>query len=114
MAEIETSIEAFEPLVTHNRILLFENVAPNWRLLKSRHAGEALGLLAWCDRAAPKALAAEPANWQLHRVLAHLYREVARTEREYAALAERYARSARAVAPNLDPMRPMNYGAARR
>ena len=109
MAELEASILAFEPLATHNRILLFENVAPNWQLLRSRYTDEAFRLLAWCDREAPKALAAEPANWQLHHALAHLYREVARTEPEYAEVAERYARSAREVAPNMDPMLPMNY-----
>ena len=111
MAELEASIGAFEPLATDNRMLLFENVAPNWRVLRERHPDEAFRLLAWCDRAAPRALAAEPVNWQLHHALAHLYREVARTEPQYAALAERYARSAREVAPNLDPMRPMNYEA---
>lgn len=114
MEALAASIRAFEPLATHNRILLFENVAPNWEVLRSRYAEEAFRLLAWCDRAAPKALAAEPHNWQLHHALAHLYREVARTEPEYAALAARYARSAREVAPNLDPMRPMNYHADHR
>ena len=114
MAELEASIAAFEPLATHNRILLFENVAPNWSVLRSRHRDEAFRLLAWCERAVPKALAAEPRNWQLHHALAHLYREVARTEPEYAELAERYARSAREVAPNLDPTRPLNYMRGRR
>ena len=114
MEELQTSIDAFEPLATHNRILLFENVAPNWSVLRSRHRDEAFRLLAWCERAAPKALAAEPHNWQLHHALAHLYREVARTEPEYAELAERYARSAREVAPNLDPTRPLNYMRGRR
>ena len=109
MAELEASIAAFEPLATHNRILLFENVAPNWPVLRARHPDEAFRLLAWCDRAAPKALAAEPHNWQLHHALAHLYREVARTEPEYAERAERHARAAREVAPNLDPTRPLNY-----
>ena len=65
-------------------------------------------------RTAPKALAAEPHNCELHHALAHLYREVARTEPEYAELAERYARSAREVAPNLDPTRPLNYMRGRR
>ena len=114
MAELEASIAAFEPLATYNRILLFANVAPNWGVLRRRHADEAYRLLAWCDRAAPKALAAEPENWQLHHALAHLYREVARTDPGYAAEAERYARSARAVAPNLDPRLPMNYESTRR
>ena len=114
MAELEASIDAFEPLATHNRILLFENVAPNWSVLRSRHRDEAFRLLAWCERAGPKALAAEPHNWQLHHALAHLYREVARTEPEYAELAERYSRSAREVAPNLDPTRPLNYMRGRR
>ena len=114
MSELDASIAAFEPLATHNRILLFENVAPNWSVLRARHPDEAFRLLAWCDRAVPLALAAEPHNWQLHHALAHLYREVARTEPEYAGLAERYARSAREVAPNLDPTQPLNYMRRRR
>ena len=85
MAQLEVSIRAFEPMATHGRILLFENVAPNWMVLRTNYTTEAFRLLAWCDRAAPQALAAEPRNWQLHHALAHLYREVARTESGHAA-----------------------------
>ena len=107
MAHLQASIRAFEPMATHGRVLLFENVAPNWVLLRRHVPAEALRLLAWADRAAPKALAAEPENWQLHHSLAHLYREVAKTEPGYADLAARFDASARAATPHLDPMLPM-------
>ena len=109
MTELEASIRAFEPMATHPRILLFENVAPNWTVLRSRYPGEAFRLLEWAGRAAPKALAAEPHNWQLHHALAHLYREVAKTEPGYALLAESFHASALEVAPHLDPTLPMRY-----
>ena len=109
MTELEASIRAFEPMATHPRILLFENVAPNWTVLRSRYPGEAFRLLEWAGRAAPKALAAEPRNWQLHHALAHLYREVAKTEPGYALLAESFHASALEVAPHLDPTLPLRY-----
>ena len=110
MLELEASIRAFEPMATHGRILLFENVATNWAVLRARYPGEAFRLLAWSGREAPKALAAEPHNWQLHHALAHLYREVAKTEPDHAPLAARFDASARAVAPHLDPLLPMRPG----
>ena len=109
MTELEASIRAFEPMATHPRILLFENVAPNWTVLRGRYPQEAFRLLEWAGRASPKALAAEPHNWQLHHALAHLYREVAKTEPGYRVLAESFHASALEVAPNLDPTLPMRY-----
>ena len=109
MAELEASIRAFEPMATHSRILLFENVAPNWTVLRARYPREAFRLLEWAGRASPKALAAEPHNWQLHHALAHLYREVVKTEPGYAVLARSFHASALEVAPNLDPTLPMRY-----
>ena len=110
MIELEASIRAFEPMATHVRILLFENVAPNWTVLRERYPREAFRLLAWARRAAPKALAAEPHNWQLHHALAHLYREVTKTEPGYAVLAETFHASSLDVAPNLDPTLPPSRG----
>ena len=107
MVELEASIRAFEPMATHPRILLFENVADNWPVLRARYPREAFRLLAWAGRAAPKALAAEPHNWQLHHALAHLYREVTKTEPGYAVLAESFHASSLDVAPNLDPTLPL-------
>ena len=109
MIELEASIRAFEPMATHPRILLFENVAPNWAVLRERYPREAFRLLAWAGRAAPKALAAEPHNWQLHHAIAHLYREVTKTEPGYAVLAESFHASSLDVAPNLDPTLPLGY-----
>ena len=109
MVELEAAIATFEPMATHPRILLFENVARNWAVLRTRYPREAFLLLEWAGREAPKALAAEPYNWQLHHSLAHLYREVAKTEPEYAGLAARYDASAREAAPNLDPLLPMQF-----
>ena len=96
-------------MATYGRILLFENIAPNWRTLREHFPGEAFRLLAWAERAAPKALAAEPMNWQLQHALAHLYREVAQTEPGYAQRAARFDAAARAATPNLDPLLPMQF-----
>ena len=109
MVELEASMRAFEPMATHPRMLLFENVATNWPVLRERYPQEARRLLAWAEREAPRALATEPANWQLHHALAHLYREVSNTDPAYAGLAERFHASSRAVAPNLDPTLPLRY-----
>ena len=114
MPELDASIRAFEPMATHPRILLFENVAANWAVLRSRYPDEAFRLLAWAGREEPRALAAEPRNWQLHHALAHLYREVVKTEPGYAVLAARYDASAREVAPGLDPLLPLRLTRPRR
>ena len=107
MVELEASIRAFEPMATHARFLLFENVADNWPVLRERYPREAFRLLAWAGRAAPKALAAEPHNWQVHHALARLYREVTTTEPGYAVLAGRFRVSSLDVAPNLHPTLPL-------
>ena len=106
MAELARSIEAFGPMAAYPRTLLFENVGHNWPVLHARYRAEALRLLAWCDREAPRAEAAEPENWQVHHALARLYTAVAATTPGYAERAAHHVRRAREVAPNLDPMRP--------
>ena len=107
MVELEASIRAFEPMATHARLLLFENVADNWPVLRERYPREALRRLAWAGRAAPKALTAEPHNWQVHHALARRYAAVAKTEPGYAVLAGRLRVSSLDVAPNLDPTLPL-------
>ena len=106
MDELARSIEAFEPMGAYPRTLLFENVGHNWAVLHARYPAEARRLLAWCDREAPRAEAAEPQNWQVHHALARLYTAVAGTTPGYAERAAHHVRRAREVAPNLDPMRP--------
>ena len=106
MAELARSIKAFAPMAAYPRTLLFENVGANWPVLHARHRAEARRLLAWCDREAPRAEAAEPENWQVHHALARLYTAVAATTPGYAQRAAHHVRRAREVAPNLDPMRP--------
>ena len=106
MAELARSIEAFGPMAAYPRTLLFENVGHNWPVLHAHHRAEARRLLAWCDREAPRAEAAEPENWQVHHALARLYAAVAATTPGYAERAAHHVRRAREVAPNLDPMRP--------
>ena len=107
MPELAEAILAFPPLATHVRIVLFENLAQNWTVLRTRYPREAFRLLGWARTEEPAALAAEPASWQLHHALAHLYGEVAKTEPEYAPDAARFDASARAATPNLDPGLPM-------
>ena len=106
LADMERSIDAFEPLATGPRVILINNVAANWPVLSRDHAAEAERLLAWMNAEAPAALAAEPESWVIHHALARLYRAVAETEPGYAERAERhYARSLK-LAPNLDPLEP--------
>ena len=110
MASLKASIDAFEPMATHVRMLLLMNVAWNWKALLARDREEALRLLSWCDDAAARALAAEPRNWRLHHALARLYAEVGRSDPAYRPLARQYLRSSREVAPNLDPTLPFDHG----
>ena len=83
MAELRNSIRAFEPLATHPRILLFENVAPNWGVIHGKDPARAFRLLAWAEAEERAALAAEPLNWQLLHSLAKMYAAVAKTNPEY-------------------------------
>ena len=104
IAEIERAIEAFGPLATGPRIVLFNNLALNWEVLAEHYAEEAARLLALADREAEAALAAEPESWVLHHALARFYLKVAATRPDYAARAERHLTRSRVLAPNLDPM----------
>ena len=106
MHHLERAVAAFEPLATFPRMLLFENVAPNWPVLSRRYPAEAARLLAWSEREAPAALAAEPDNWRLHHSLTRLYAAVAVTRPDYAARAERHRRRSRELAPYFDPHLP--------
>ena len=106
MAELEASIEAFDPLATQPRMILFENLAANWRVLASRHRAEAGRLIRWADVEARAALRAEPANWRLRQALARMYAAAALTYPEYGAAARRHAARSRALAPAIDPLTP--------
>ena len=115
IAEIERAIGAFGPLATGPRIVLFNNLALNWKVLAEHQAQEAERLLALADGEAEAALAAGPENWVLHHALARLYLEVAATRPDYVARAGRHLARSRVLAPGLDPMEaPLPPAAARR
>ena len=115
IAEIERAIGAFGPLAAGPRIVLFNNLALNWKVLAEHRPREAARLLALADREAEAALAAEPESWVLRHALARLYLKVAATRPDYAARAERHLARSRILAPNLDPMEaPLPPAAARR
>ena len=114
MAELRTSIRAFGPLATHPRILLFENVAPNWGVIYDKDPALAFRLLAWAEAEERAALAAEPRNWQLLHALAKMYVAVSQTSPEYAGRARYWYERARAVAPFQDPLMPGKPGGGRR
>ena len=114
IAEIERAIGAFAPLAAGPRIVLFNNLALNWKVLAEHQPREAARLLALADREAGAALAAQPESWVLHHALARLYLEVAATRPDYAARAGRHLARSRVLAPNLDPMEaPLPPAAAR-
>ena len=77
MRELHGSMRAFEPMATHAQILLVENVAANWDVLRKRSRHESFRLLGWAEREAEAALASEPRNWQLRHAVARLYAAVA-------------------------------------
>ena len=106
MAELRNSIRAFGPLATHPRILLFENVAPNWRIIHGQDPARAFRLLAWAEAEEREALAAEPRNWQLLHALAQMYAAVAQTSPQYAPRARYWHDRSRAAAPFQDPLMP--------
>ena len=87
-------------------MILFENLAANWRVLASRHRAEAARLIRWADAEARAALRAEPANWRLRQALARMYAAAALTYPEYGAAARRHAARSRELAPAIDPLTP--------
>ena len=114
IAEIERAIGAFAPLANGPRIVLFNNLALNWKVLAEHQPREAARLLALADREAGAALASGPESWVLRHALARLYLKVAATRPDYAARAERHLARSRILAPNLDPMEaPLPPAAAR-
>ena len=109
MAELRRAIAAFGPLATFPRIVLAENVAPNWRIIRGQDEAKAFRLLAWAEAEAAHALADEPENWQLHHALAKLYAAVAETDPTYREQAAHWHRRAREVAPHQDPLMPAKF-----
>ena len=112
--EVERAIDAFAPLATGPRIVLFNNIARNWEVLARGHADEAVRLLGRADVHAAAALAAEPQSWVLHHALARLYLEVAAGRPEYAERAQVHLDRSLELAPNLDPMEAPEPPAGRR
>ena len=106
MAHLENAVTRFEPLANFPRTVLFNNLAVNWEVLRRNQSAEALRLLAWADVEAGAAVAAEPANWQIHHALARMYRAAASTEPGYAGLARRHLERSLELAPNRDVFAP--------
>ena len=98
-AQLERAIDLFEPLAGEPRLLLIRNLANKWQALRISDSAEAKRLLRVAGREGERALAAEPENWLLHHVLAHLYETVSKTEPEYAALATYHRRRGTEMAP---------------
>ena len=104
ITELRRAIGAFEPLATGPRVVLFNNLALNWEVLRRTDPQEAARLLALADAEAAAALAARPESWVLHHALARLYLKAAGADPGYAARARRHLERSRLLAPSLDPM----------
>ena len=106
MAGLRRAIGAFEPLAAFPRILLLENVAPNWAPILEHDPRKAFRLLAWAEAEAARGLASQPEDWQLRHALAKMYAAVAATHPAYAKLARHHYARAREIAPYQDPLMP--------
>ena len=110
MTELRRSIYAFQPLGTVPRLILFENIAPNWATILAHDSAKAHRLLAWAEAEARQALADEPKNWQLLHGLTKMYTAVAATDEGYRAKAEYFHARSLEVAPWQDPLMPARAG----
>ena len=102
-AYLERAIERFEPLANTPRVILIEQLAQNWRVIRVRESAEALRLLAFVEEQAALAIAAEPANWQIHHALARLHSEVARGDPAHREKAAYHLAKSEELAPGVPP-----------
>lgn len=102
-AYLERAIERFEPLANTPRVILIEQLAQNWRVIRVRESAEALRLLAFVEEQAALAIAAEPANWQIHHALARLHSEVARGDPAHREKAAYHLAKSQELAPGVPP-----------
>ena len=101
LADLDTAIAAFPPIANHARRLFLDDLANNWKYLRTRESAKAARVLARADLEAAAAERAEPHNWVMIHSIARLYREVAATDPEYRDKAERYMARAEELAPNM-------------
>ena len=100
-AYLERAIERFPPLANAPRVILIEQLAENWRAIRVRESAEALRLLALVEEEGERAIAAEPANWEIHHALARLHSEVALGDPAHRAKADHHLAEAKELAPNV-------------
>lgn len=100
-AYLERAIERFEPLANTPRVILIEQLAENWRVIRVRQSAEALRLLAFVEEQATRAIAAEPANWQIHHALARLHSAAARSDPAHRPKAAHHLERSKELAPNV-------------
>ena len=107
MDELAAAVQAFGPLANVPRLILFENLAPNWRALHAGQRAEAVRLLAWAEAEAVHALAVEPENFEIHHALTRLYLAVGQTaDPAYMERARHHFERSLELAPNRDPLAP--------
>ena len=102
-AYLERAIERFPPLANTPRVILIEQLAENWRAIRVRESAEALRLLALVEAEGRLAIAAEPANWEIHHALARLHTEVALGDPAHGPKAAHHLAKAKELAPNVAP-----------
>ena len=99
-ALFQRAIGTFPALANEPRQHFLHALLNAWPLLRVRNAEMAEQLLSYANAEGTVALVVEPSNWNTHRALASLYRQVALTEqKEYAALAQRHHQQMLALSP---------------
>ena len=83
LADLDKAIEAFPPIANYARRLFLDDLANNWKGLRTGQGAKAARLLARADIEAAAAEKAEPHNWVMIHSIARFYREVAATNAEY-------------------------------
>ena len=99
LADLDNAISAFPPIANYARRLFIDDLANNWRRLRTQQSREAARQLARADIEAAAAEKAEPHNWVMIHSIARLYRAVAATNPEYSDKAAMYMERALELAP---------------
>ena len=92
----DEAITAFEPLANYPRLVMFNQLAVQWRTLNGEQARKAIEA---ANREGLAAMESEPEEWRIYDTLAGLYQRVAASDADYAARARLMVNAAQELAP---------------